>query len=215
MNASFILSRLILTGSVLIAQQPISAPVPHAGGLGFTYALPSDWEVVDSTPTLSVAKRQAQQSTSSDDEKKGVSCVQIAFTARHGDPTSVIVVVELPFDCFGQSMSNKDLPGFAQGAAEGIKQAFDLSDPVTNDYKLGSHSMWIERAKGTPKGHPEATPYTVEIACTVLKKGAVCWMAMMGNDAALKTFEDGAVALEAEAPASLVPATAFNRKSAP
>jgi len=215
MNALLSVSSLLLTGAALIAQQPVAKPVPHASELGFTYALPSDWEVVNSTPTLSEAKKQARQSASSDDEKKGVSCVQIAFTARHGDPPSVIVLVELPFDCFGQSMSNKDLPGFAQGAAEGVKQTFDISDPVTNDYKLGSHGMWIERAKGMPKGHPEATPYTVEIACTVLKKGAACWMAMVGNDAALKTFEDGAVALEGEAPTALVPATAFDKKPTP
>jgi len=215
MNAVSSVSLLLLTGAALIAQQPVANPVPHTSELGFTYVLPSDWEVVNSTPTLSAAKKQAQQSASFDDEKKGVSCVQIAFTARHGDPPSVIVLVELPFDCFGQSMSNKDLPGFAQGAAEGVKQTFDISDPITNDYKLGSHGMWIERAKGTPKGHPEAAPYTIEIACTVLKKGAACWMAMVGNDAALKTFEDGAVALEGEAPTSLVPATAFDKKPTP
>jgi hypothetical protein len=215
MNVTFPLSLLLLTCSVLAAQQPVRAPAPHNSDLGFTYSLPNDWDVVNSSPALSDVKKQAQQNASSEDEKKGLSCVRIAFTARHGDPASAIVVVELPFDCFGQSMTERDLPGFAQGAAEGVKQSFDISEPVTNDYKLGSHGMWIERAKGTPKGHPEATPYMIEIACTLLKKGAACWMAMAANETALKTFEDGAVVLEGETSTSLVPATAFDKKPAP
>jgi hypothetical protein len=73
--------------------------------------------------------------------------------------------------------------------------------------------MWIERAKGTPKGHPEAQ-YTVEIACTLLKKGAVCWMALAASDEALKIVEGGAVALEGDKPASLVPTTVFEKKPA-
>jgi hypothetical protein len=196
-----------------MAQTAPAAPLAHPSDLGFSYSLPADWEVVNASRTLPDVKEQAQQKTSTEEEKKGVACVQIALTARHGDPASVLVVVELPFGCFGQTMSSKDLPGFAQGASEGIKQSFDVAAPVYGDYKLGMHSMWIERAKGTPKGHPE-TPYTVEIACTLLKKGAVCWMAMASNDNALKVIEGGAAALEGESPTALVPATAFEKKPA-
>lgn len=193
-----------------LGQVPV-LPEAHSSNLGFTYSLPSDWEVVNSNPMLPEVKEQAQQKASSDEEKKGVACVQIALTARHGSPPSVAVVVQLPFSCFGQTMSTKDLPGFAQGATEGIKQNFDIGAPLFGDYTLGSHDVWIERAKGTPKGHPEA-PYTVEIACTLLKKGAVCWMTIAASDDALKVFEQGQVALEGESPAALVPATAFDRK---
>jgi hypothetical protein len=204
---------LCLSGAVLSAQTPAAAPKAHASDLGFTYSLPSDWEVVNAAPTLSGVKEQAQQNATTEDEKKGVACVQIALTARGGSPSSVLVVVELPFACFGQTMTSKDLPGFAQGASEGIKQSFDIADPVYGDYTLGSHGMWIERAKGSPKGHPEA-PYTVEIACTLLKKGAVCWMALAASDAALKIIEGGAVGLEGERPTALVPTTAFAKKPA-
>ena len=196
-----------------MAQTPTAAPEVHPSDLGFSYSLPSDWEVVNASPTLSGVKEQAQQNAATEDEKKGVACVQIALTARGGSPTSVLVVVELPFACFGQTMSSKDLPGFAQGASEGIKQSFDVADPVYGDYTLGTHSMWIERAKGSPKGHPEA-PYTVEIACTLLKKGAVCWMALAASDEALKIIEGGAVALEGESPTALVPSSAFEKKPA-
>jgi hypothetical protein len=203
-----------LGATTAIAQAPGGASEAHTSDLGFSYSLPRDWEVVNASSTLPAAKEQAQQNASSDEEKKGVACVQIALTARHGDPASVFVVVELPFACFGQSISTKDLPGFAQGASEGIKQSFDVSDPVYGDYTLGSHSMWIERAKGTPKGHADLS-YTVEIACTLLKKGAVCWMAMAADQDALKIFEQSPVALEDESPAALVPATAFDKKPAP
>jgi len=212
MKASSIAWALCLCGATtLIGQTPVSPPEAHTSDLGFTYSVPSDWEVVNSNPTLPEVKEQAQQQASTDEEKKGVACVQIALTARHGSPASVLVVVQLPFACFGQSMSTKDLPGFAQGATEGIKQSFDVGDPVFGDYTLGSHDMWIERAKGAPKGHPEA-PYTVEITCTLLKKGAVCWMAIAASDDALKVFEEGQVVLEGEAPTALVPAIAFDKK---
>ena len=214
MKAATIAWALCIWGSATLTGQTSTAPrEAHTSDLGFTYSLPSDWEVVDSTPTLPAAKQQAQQQASSDEEKEGVACVQIALTAKHGDPASVVVVVELPFACFGQAMSTKDLPGFAQGASEGIKQSFDIGDPVFGAYTLGSHDMWIERAKGTPKGHPEA-PYTVEITCTLLKKGAACWMAIAADADALRVFEQGQVVLENESPRALVPTTAFDNKPA-
>lgn len=205
---------LALSGAGLVAQAPAPVRLPHTSELGFSYSLPSDWQTVDATPTLPDVKQQAQQNAASEEEKKGVACVQIALTARHGDPASVVVVVQLPFDCFGQSMNEKDISGFADGASEGIKRSFDITEPVYGSYKLGSHNMWIERAKGTPKGHPEAS-YTVEIACSLLKKGAVCWMAMMANEESLHIFEQGAVALEDETPTALVPATAFEKRPTP
>ena len=182
----------------------------HNSDLGFGYSVPKDWEVMDSQATLPMAKQQADQNATSEAEKKGLACVELALTARHGEPVSVIVEVALPFGCFGQEMSEKDLPGFANGASEGLKQSFDFGDPIFSNYSLGTHSMWIERAKGAPKGHPEL-PYTVEITCSLLKKAAVCWMAMAADDGALRTFEHGAVTLDGEAPIPLVPATAFNK----
>jgi hypothetical protein len=192
------------------AQSP-EAPQPQTSDLGFTYTLPSGWLMLMASSTLAGVKDQAGQNAASDEEKKGVACVQVAETARSGDPPSVVVVVQLPFACFGQSMSAKDLPGFAQGASEGIKQSLDLSEPVSANYSLGSHGMWAERVKGAPKGHSELT-YTVEIACTVLKKGAACWMALAANDDALKAFESSQVELEGDKPISLIPAHAFEKK---
>jgi hypothetical protein len=211
MKVQLVALLLLVRGASMAAQAPAAATDAQANDLGFTFTLPSDWEVVNSAATLPEVKEQAQQNATTEDEKKGLACVQIAQTVRHGDPASVVVVVGLPFNCFGQTMSVKDLPGFAQGASEGIKQSFDITDPVYGEYTLGSHSMWIERAKGSPKGHPE-TPYTVEISCTLLKKGAVCWMALAADEAALKVFEKGAVTLDGESPAALVPTIAFDKK---
>ena len=221
MLSRLLVSFLVIGSASLQAQTPAPAlgnGAPgnnpshvHQSELGFGYSVPSDWEVVDAQATLPAAKAQADQSATSDDEKKGLACVQIALTARHGDPTSVMVEVALPFACFGKELTDKDLPGFAQGASEGLKQSFDIGEPVYGSYQLGTHGMWIERAKGAPKGHPEL-PYSVEIACSLLKKAAVCWMAMAADDAALHTFEHGAVTLDGEAPMALVPLTAFDKK---
>ena len=207
---------LASAGAPLWAQAPLNAPPgqgfqAHASQLGFSYSVPKDWEVVDAQGTLPGVKAEATQNATSDEEKKGLACVQVALTARHGDPVSVLVEIALPFDCFGQQMTDKDLPGFAEGASQGLKQSFDVGEPMLGAYALGSHSMWIERAKGTPKGHPELS-YTVEITCSLLKKAAVCWMAMAADDTALHVFEHGAVTLDGEPANSLVPPTAFDKK---
>jgi hypothetical protein len=107
-------------------------------------------------------------------------------------------------------MTEKDLPGFGAGAAEGIKNTFNISNAVHGAYTVGTHAMWVERANGVLKDSPEMK-YTVETVCSVLKKGAVCWMAMAADQAGLQTFENGAVALDGEAPGVLVPATAFQK----
>jgi hypothetical protein len=213
MNARLIPVLLVLCCAPLLAQAPASAPTTrtHTSDIGFTYSLPADWEVVDAQPSLPVVRQQVEKNATSEDEKKGIACVQVALTARHGAPSSVVVVVALPFACFGQEMSEKDLPGFAEGASEGLKSTFTISDPLYGAYSIGTHSVWIERATGTVIAHPEVK-YTVETVCSVLKKGAVCWMAMIADDTTLKTFEHGAVTLDGEVPAELVPATAFAKK---
>jgi hypothetical protein len=106
-------------------------------------------------------------------------------------------------------MTAGDLANFGAGAVAGMKQIFEIAtDSVEATYSLGSHNVWAERAKGAPKGHPESH-YTFEIVCTILGKGAACWMTMAADAAALQAFEQGNVSLGGEAPAALVPATAF------
>ncbi len=202
---------MLRTASGQASARAPAASEQHANSLGFSYSVPGDWEVVDSQGKLPQVKQQADKNASSDQEKKGLACVQVALTARHGDPVSVMVEVALPFDCFGEAMTEAELPGFASGASEGLKQSFDIGEPVTANYSLGSHTMWIERAKGTPKGHPEVS-YTVEITCGLVKKAAVCWMVMAADDAALRTFERGVVTLDGESSPALVPPTAFDKK---
>jgi hypothetical protein len=108
-------------------------------------------------------------------------------------------------------MTEKDLPDFGSGASEGLKNTFDISNPTYGAYTIGTHGLWIERARGVIKDHPESV-YTVETVCSVLKKGAVCLMAMAADKADLQTFENGAVAFDSEVPAALVPATAFEKQ---
>ncbi len=214
MRACF-LTAIVLLGcaSALPAQAPGRSSEVHRSDLGFSYSIPGDWNVVDAHPTLPTLKEEQSQAASTEEEKKGIQCVQLALTAKHGAPPSVIVVMQLPFSCFGQKMTDQELPGFAEGASEGLRQSFDLSEPVYGSYMLGTHSLWIERTKGSVIGHSE-NQYTVEVACSVLHKGAVCWMTMAADDAALQTFEHGKVRLDGEPPTALVPATAFDKKPA-
>lgn len=208
MKVVFLTAVLLVAGLVAPAQ---TASQAHHSDLGFSYTLPTDWQIVSENPTLPVLKADKTQSASNEEEKRGIQCIQLELNARHGTPPSVITVLQLPFACFGQTLTDADLPGFAQGASEGLKQNFVLSPPVYGSYALGSHSMWIERANGVVIGHPEMK-YTVEIACSVLKLGAACWMTMASDDVALHTFERGKVSLDGEPGATLVPPTAFDKK---
>jgi hypothetical protein len=172
--------------------------------VGFSYGLPADWEFVapPSAPKSTVPFPDAMGA------KKGDACVEVVLTAKQGTPASVVVVTALPFACYGQDFKAGDLENFGVGAAEGLKQTFDVTDPVEGNYTLGGHAFWIERAKGTPKGHP-GNPFTFEIACTVLEKGAVCWMTMAADWHSLHAFERAQVTLDGEISPELVPAHSF------
>jgi hypothetical protein len=191
------------------AQRPADLDSDPMAAIGFHYALPAEWTVTPVKPP-EAPKTEPTAAPVTEEQKRGTACIQVALTAQHGSPSSVIVVVALPFDCFGETLAEPDLAGFGSGAVEGLKQTFDLLQPVYGAYSLGSHRLWIERAKGNPKGHAE-TQYTVEIACSVLAKGAACWMTMAADAASLEAFEKAAVTLDGDAATPLVPATAFDK----
>lgn len=200
-------SAIALLATLAQAQTPIPSET-FTNPLGFTYAVPMDWQLMDYS---ALAKERAGENAPTEDAKKGLACTQMGLLARHGTPSSVIAEVALPFDCFGQTMTDADLPGFAAGASEGLRGNIDLGKPALGTYQLDGHLFWIERASGTLKANP-TIPFTIEIACTVGKKAAVCWMTMAANQSALDTFEHGAVSVDGDTPAALVPSTAFDMK---
>ncbi len=195
------------------AQAAASAPAAPAAAqparvessdIGLSYNLPSDWELVVPPP----APKVTAPFPDAVGAKKGDACVEVVLTAKHGAPASTVVVTALPFACYGQTMTPGDLANFGAGAAEGLKQTFDVTAPVQGHYTLGNHAFWIERAKGMPKGHP-GNPYIFETACTILAKGAVCWTAMAADWHGLRAFERAPVTLDGESYAELVRANAF------
>lgn len=205
-------SAFILLSAALVAQQT-STPAPTPDDLGFRYHLPSGWDAIDTQSTLPEIKQRQLANAKTEEEKKGIACIQVPLSARKGPPPSFLTVMALPYLCYGQIMTEKDLPGFAEGSSEGPRTVFDFAEPVYGSYSLGSHKMWIERAKGNPKGHPEM-PYTLEIACGLLKRAAVCWMTVAGDEDALKSFEQNAVTLDGDFFPEFVPPTAFDKKAA-
>jgi len=209
MKASILIASILWIAAPLAAQAPASQT--HSSDIGFTYTLPADWQVVDTHPAQQQVQEQAGKDATSAAGKKGIECVQVALTAHHGEPASVIVAEALPDDCSGQTLTVKDLPGFASGASEGLKQTFDMETPVYGSYTIGTHTMWAERVKSVPKNNPGAT-YIIEIVCSILKKGGVCFMAMEADEAGMRVFDNSLVALEGEPPAMLIPADAFVKK---
>lgn len=193
-------------GVMAIAQAPAATSHTYSHPLGFSYSVPADWEVLEPNANMADAKQKATATAESEQEKKGIGCTEAPLTARHQG--SVIVEVLLPYDCYGTVLTDSELASFGDGVAGGLKTNFTITAPVTGTYALGSHHLWIEHAKGTPKSDP-STQYTIEISCTLLKKAAVCWMALAADDTSLAVFEHGAVTLEGDGPAALVPADVF------
>ena len=195
-----------LIAAPLAAQSPHS--VVNSEAFGFSYHLPPDWQIAADESTLPAAKQDAEQSAKNPSQVLSVACAQVVLSAQDGKPPSVIVVTALPFSCYGQPMAAKDLSHFAAGVSDGLRQNLNVSNPVYGAYRLGTHNFWIERAVGIPKNHagPE---YTLEIACSVLRKSAVCWMTLAESAGALRDFENGIVALDGEPPVVLVPINAF------
>src|SRR3569833_1747206 len=198
MNARVAICALFMMTICAVAQQqqvPLPAPIPN--DFGFDYSVPSGWDAIDAQSTLPEVKARQAAKAKTDEEKKEIACIQVPVSARKGAPPSFLAAMALPFDCFGQIMTEKDLPGFADGASEGPRAFFDFAEPAFGSYKLGSHSIWIERAKGIPKGHPEMS-YMLEVACSLLKRSAVCWMMVAGNQESLRQFVGNAVTLDGD-----------------
>jgi len=169
--------------------------------VGFSSSLPSSWQFVAAPPAPKVALPYPEAAP----PRKGDACIDVAMTARNNISASVVVVLALPFNCYGQSMAASDLESFGLGAAAGLKQSFSIVSQAQGNYSLGGHPVWIERADGTAKDRPE-NPYTFEIACTLLAKGAACWMTMAADARSLRDFEQQPVILEGEKFDALVPA---------
>ena len=226
MNTRLFAALLILCAVPLVAQAPATpdaapalAPIPpppppdaqaHSSDLGFSYSLPSDWEVVDTTPMLPAVLQKAARDYGNEAAKMA-ACLQLPLTAHHGNPISAIAVMGLSFDCIGHQYTAADIPSVASNVTESLTKNIQIDNPVTNTYTLGTHSMWIERASGSLVGHPE-TKRTMETVCSVLNKGVVCWMVIAADDDALQTFENGTVTLEGEDATALVPADALQKK---
>ncbi len=84
MKAAILSVALACAGTALRAQAP-AASAPAGNGtadLGFTYSVPHDWEVLTIPPTVDQTRSQAAQNAGTEDEKKGLACLQPVLTAR-------------------------------------------------------------------------------------------------------------------------------------
>ncbi len=226
---SFAFAAALLCASVsLLAQYPEHAAAVTTGAPGdaagattktfefkddaglsyFSYTYPSNWDVVDEKPVMPAVRQKVEEDATSDSEKIAAECTQLALDLREPTLKSSIVVVALPLACIAPAVNESNLPAVAAGVSEGIKKGFDVSSAASGAYKLGKHSFWVERAQATSKIHPDLA-YTLETACTMLKKAMVCWMGFARNQDALNVLESGQTSLEGDPPFALVPSTAF------
>src|SRR5271169_4897431 len=113
MKSQYLAMLLALCAVPLMAQTPAPAADSQmdSDGLGFNYSMPAGWETVPGPPPAAPSPDVIANPKLAI-VKKGTACVQVVFTAKHGTPASVVVIVALPFACYGQTMEASDLPGF-------------------------------------------------------------------------------------------------------
>ena len=151
---------IALGAASLLAQAPEQpAAGPPSSDLGFTYSVPHNWEVLSAPETMAQKKAEASRNAVSEEEKKGLACLEPVLTARDGRSGSVLSVQALPYACFGHEMSPDDLPGFASGALEGLKQNFDVGESVSATYVLGTHRMYDQSRQGHHQGSSRGAVY--------------------------------------------------------
>ena len=112
---------LALAAAPLRAQAP--SPASPTAALGFTYTLPAEWKDAPTQSTLPAARQNAMQSAKNPGQELGVACAQVVLSAQTGKPPSVIVIVALPFPCYGQPLTAKELPRYAAGVSDEIGRA--------------------------------------------------------------------------------------------
>ena len=123
MNVRYLLPSFLLIAAPLLAQAPpAAAPAPE--DFGFTYHTPESWDAIDAQSTLPEVKQQQAAKARTDDERREIACVQVPISARRPAPPSFLAVMALPFDCFGQIMTAKDLAGVCRGQFRRAKKLF-------------------------------------------------------------------------------------------
>jgi hypothetical protein len=175
--------------------------------LGFTFSYPAAWQVVNTEAIQATPDKQEGENSKSDPMSHAAQCSQNQniIVSLPGKPPSLMQVMAIAYECTGLTLSEKDLPVFALAVESRMTKRFLLRNPVFDSYNLGSRKVWIERARETTQESPELS-VTVENACALLKKPAVCLTAFAGDEAALQVFEQSAVTLDGEASPGLVPA---------
>lgn len=207
MKGRLLFCTLLWAALPAVAQTP--ALTPHVTPIGFTINLDADWTEIDMSAQMAAARQQVAQAAISEVEKRGITCLEMPLTARHGNPPSMLTVVDLPWSCMGIQATEKDLPGFGMGALQNLRQQFEMEEPATSTFALGHHAGWTARAKATPRG--TQLGYTIEVACTLVEKGSVCAMIVAADATTLSHFEQLPVVLDGTSFPALVPAGTYGK----
>ena len=215
------MKQIILSGFVLLASLAgvaqtagsakagsVAEAKSYKSELGYSFAYPQDWVLMDTGASLPEVKQQAADEAKSDEGKQSANCAQMDMTLRHVSASGMIVAMALPFACYGQKLAPQDLAGFGGSVASGLSQAFDVQFSLTKTYRLGSHDLWVERDQATAKADATQS-FLVETVCGLLDKAAVCWVGIVKDESDLATFENTAITLESDKPVGLVPAGVF------
>jgi hypothetical protein len=175
---------------------------------GFSYNYPADWTVVNMQPMLAEARKDVEAKATSDAEKKGADCTQLALMLQHGEHSSMIEALVMPFDCTGNPLTEKDMSSIGMGMTQGLSSYVDTTSSNSGTYKRGTHTIWVDKITGAFKSRPEQK-LQIDVVCGLLQKSLVCWMAFAYNDADLKAFENSSAQVEGDSIPQLVPADAF------
>lgn len=181
------------------------AALLYSSDFGFQYTYPAGWTRVDTASMMPSIQMQQQARALTDKAKRAAACTHIGLLVTRSNPTMKIIIIELPYSCYGSSYQDSEVSTYGPGVLDGLGQQFDIGAPTsTTTYKLGKHSIWANRSHATLKQHPDQ-PYEMETVCTILSKAAVCWVAIAEQAQMLSVLEQGQVSLDGDPLVALVP----------
>lgn len=184
----------------------LAATKIFSSDVGFEITYPSNWQLVDLSPTMPMIQKKVEGDAKTEVEKIRASCVQFFFSAKSGTPASTFLAVGETKDCLG---SEPNLNAYALGTMTTLKKKYLLSETEYGAITLKKTMFWVMRTKAAKFDHPDDVE-TIEYLGAVLPRGIVLWSCHCKDGKATAEFEHAHLRFADGSDTEMIPADAFH-----
>lgn len=209
---------VLIATVALHAQVPVESPATDhtpsslsairvfSSDVGFDISYPSNWTIIDLSPTLPMIQMKLKGDAKTEAEKSRASCVQFFFSAKSGVPASTFLAVGEKRECIG---TEPNLNSYALGTMTSLKKKYLLSQTEYGAFTLTKTVFWIMRTKAAKIDHPDDVE-TIEYLGAVLPKGVVLWSCHCKDEKAKTEFEHAHLRFADGSDTEMIPVGAFH-----